>query len=74
MPGETLPEPESDTELPSIDALVALLLVQLNVDELPRRIELGLAVNVPVGAGAGMTLTVAELVACVPTIFVSVRV
>jgi hypothetical protein len=56
----------------SIEALLALLLVQESVVELPDVIVDNEAMNVPVGAGT--TVTVAVLVTVAPAAFVSVKV
>lgn len=74
MDGETEVEPPDALTLPTpllIEAEVALLAVQVNVEDPPAETVAGLAVNVPDGAGPIVTVAVDVVV---PAAFVSVSV
>ena len=76
VPGDTDTEPPATgvtAPMPLIEALLAFELVHVSVDELPCAIDVGLALNVPVGAAGAETVTVAVLV-IVPPAPVSVSV
>jgi hypothetical protein len=57
-----------------ITTVVALVATTVNVDELPSTIEVGLALMVTVGFGAGVTVTVLEAVTTAPPAPVAVTV
>jgi hypothetical protein len=52
--------------IPLIEALVAPLLVQLNVDAPPVPIDVGLAEKVPLGGGTTVTATCCKVVPPIP--------